>query len=152
MKNAMKFLTVAFVAVMTLAVTGCQKDPEDLIIGTWNATTAYATTTIAGVGEGYDGTSNDTVTFAEGQYSYTFNKDNTMVLHSVDEESGEVSDDTYTYTLTDKKLVLSQDGQTQEMTIAEINKKDLVLTSSISMAQGGASMTMDTEIHFKKAK
>lgn len=152
MKKSLKTLAAVVCAALTLSLVGCNKDPEDLIIGTWNATTAYATTTIAGVGEEYDGTSNDTVTFAEGQYSYTFNKDNTMVLHSVDEESGEVSDDTYTYTLTDKKLVLSQDGRSQEMTITEISKKDLVLTSSISMAQGGASMTMDTEIHFKKAK
>lgn len=134
--------------------TDCQKDPEDLIIGTWNATTAYATTTttIAGVGEEYDGTSTDTVTFAEGDYSFTFNKDNTLVLHSVDEESGAAEDTQATYTISDKKVTITIEGQSQEMTIVEISKKDLVLTSSISMAQGEASMTMDTEMHFKKAK
>ena len=152
MKNAMKFLTVAFVAVVTLAVTGCQKDPEDLIIGTWNATTAYATTTITGFGEEFDGTSIDTVTFAEGDYSFTFNKDNTLVLHSVDEESGAAEDTQATYTISDKKVTITIEGQSQEMTITEISKKDLVLTFSISMAQDEASMTMDTEMHFKKAK
>ena len=152
MKNAMKFLTVAFVAVMTLAVTGCQKDPEDLIIGTWNATTAYATTTITGFGEEFDGTSTDTVTFAEGDYSFTFNKDNTMTIHAVDEESGTATDSQATYTINDKTLTITMDGEPQEMTIVEISKKDLVLSYTVSMAQGEGSMTLGAEIHFKKAK
>lgn len=148
----MKFLTVALVAVMTLAVTSCQKDPEDLIIGTWNGTTAYSTFTITGFGEGIDGTTADTITMAEGDYAYTFNKDNTMTIHAVDEESGTATDSQATYTINDKTLTITMDGEPQEMTIVEISKKDLVLSYTVSMAQGEGSMTLGAEIHFKKAK
>ncbi len=148
----MKFLTVAFVAAMTLAVTSCQKDPEDLIIGTWNGTTAYSTFTITGFGEEIDGTTADTITMAEGDYVYTFNKDNTMTIHSVDEESGTATDSQATYTINDKTLTITMEGEPQEMTIVEISKKDLVLSYTVSMAQGEGSMTLGTEIHFKKAK
>ena len=148
----MHFLTVALVAAMTLAVTSCQKDPEDLIIGTWNGTTAYSTFTLTGFGEEIDGTTADTITMAEGDYAYTFNKDNTMTIHAVDEESGAAEDTQATYTISDKKLTITMDGEPQEMTIVEISKKDLVLSYTVSMAQGEGSMTLGAEIHFKKAK
>lgn len=148
----MKFLAVAVLAVLTLGITSCQKDPEDLIIGTWNATTAYSTFTITGFGEEFDGSSADTITMAEGDYAYTFNKDNTMTIHVVDEESGTATDSQATYTINDKTLTITMEGEPQEMTIVEISKKDLVLSYTVSMAQGEGSMTLGTEIHFKKAK
>lgn len=148
----MKFLTVALVAVMTLAVVGCQKDPEDLIIGTWNGTTAYSTFTLTGFGEEIDGSTTDTITMAEGDYAYTFNKDNTMTIHAVDEESGAAEDTQATYTISDKTLTITTEGEPVEMTIVEISKKDLVLSYTVSMAQGEGSMTLGAEIHFKKAK
>ena len=80
------------------------------------------------------------------------NKDNTMTIHIVDEESGTATDSQATYTISDKTLTITMEGEPQEMTIVEISKKDLVLSYTVSMAQGEGSMTLGTEIHFKKAK
>ena len=152
MKNVIKTLAVALCAALTFGLTGCSKDAEDLIIGKWDLLEAISTTTVSGTGTEYDGTMTDTTTFKEGEASFTFNEDNTVVIYSVDEETGEPSTETGTYTLNDKKLILSSNGRSNEMTIIEISKKEMTLNTTMSMSEDGASMTMSVDMRFKKAK
>lgn len=152
MKNLLKTLAVALLTVVTINLVGCSKDPEDLIIGTWNATQVIATTTVSGMGEDWDGTYVDTMSYKDGDYSFTFNEDKSVVIAGYDEEEEESFEEKGTYTLNDKTLVVTMDGQSQELTIVDLDKKNLTLRTSVSMAGAEGSFTMDTEMHFKKAK
>ena len=150
MKKTMKFLAMAFVVALTLGITGCQKDNEDLIIGKWNVLDMISTTTISGMGSEYDGVVTDTVTYKEGEASFTFNEDNTVVAYSI-EENGEPSIENGTYTLNDNSLILTLDDQSAEMTIVKLNKKEMTLNGSSNREQGGVSIAVSVDLHFKKA-
>ena len=147
MKKMKMFAAVA-IAALTLGLTGCSKSNEDLIIGKWNVTKMAMTLTVSGAGEEYDGTNTEEETYEEGQVVFTFNKDNTVEIKAVEGENS-----TGKYTVKDDVLTItSSDGEAlQVFNILTLDKKELVISNSESMTQDGVTMSMDVEIHMKKA-
>ncbi len=137
--KSFKAIAAMFCAALVLTLTGCSKDPEDLIIGTWNATKVISTYT-------YNGhTETETDTFKEGESQMTFKEDGTVVIKSTD--NGEVSEETGSYTVDDHKITLTAEGQSLIGDIVSIDKKEMEIKFNMSMQ--GATMTAD--MFFKKA-
>ena len=137
--KSFKAIAAMFCAALVLTLTGCSKDPEDLIIGTWNATKAIATYSYGG------NTQTETETFKEGESQMTFKEDGTVVIKSTD--NGEVSEETGSYTVDDHKITLTAEGQSMTGDIVSIDKKEMEIKFNMSMQ--GATMTAD--MFFKKA-
>ncbi len=160
MKKAVKFLTVAFVAVMTLAVTGCQKDPEDLIIGSWQVESQVYTTTAG------SRTHTDTETPKAGEsIVLTFNKDLSFVGTMTWTEDGETVSETHrgTYSISGDQVAIAvtsswQDDygewhsevDTETLTIKTLDKKVLVLVMSETETEDGVTVTYSDEINLKR--
>ena len=101
MKKSLKTIAAVVCAALTLCLTGCQKDPEDLIIGTWSEDEITYTLTQGG--------STMTLPMTEpGETTeITFKEDKTYtsIYHSVDgdaEGSGTWSITGNTITFTDE--------------------------------------------------
>jgi len=133
MKKIAKSLTAVLCAVLTLGFTACQRDYEDLIIGSWEVVSCTITETI-------NGQSSTETQVPPGGYSEicTFNKDNTFV----DKRTGGRYSDTNqgTYSLSDDQLTIAinsgwQDDEgewhstvdTETVTIKKLDKKELVI-------------------------
>ncbi len=137
--KSVKMFAAMFFAAIVLTLTGCSKDPEDLIIGTWNATKVIATYT-------YDGnTETETETFKEGEAQMTFKDNGTVVIKSTD--NGVASEETGSYDVDDNKITLTSEGQSMTGDIVSIDKKEMEIKFNMSMQ--GVSMTAD--MFFKKA-
>lgn len=151
MYKTIKILVATVCAMATLSLVGCSKDPEDLIIGTWYAQKIVTTTTVSGMGEEYDGTTTDTETFKEGEAGFTFKEDGTVLILTLDEETGKTDTETANYTISDKTLTISDGDESQTMTIASIDKKEMHLSATLNMpVPAGATASSTTDMYFKK--
>lgn len=155
MKKAMRFLMVALVAAMALAVTGCQKDPEDLIIGSWQVESQVYTTTAG------SHTHTETETMEPGETGViTFNKDLSFVATTTWVEDGETTNESWrgTYSISGDLLTvvsthdgeLQSDVETMTFTIKSLDKKEMVLVLSETETEDGTTYTYTTEATFKK--
>lgn len=130
MKKSIKAFAAIVIAAMTLSLTGCTKDNEDLIIGTWNVTSMSET-----ISGHPDATQNVTHTEAvpEGYtMTFTFNKDNTGKM--LESGYGESEESPFTYIVRDDKLDLTirEDGSSLAFTftfdIEKLDKKEMIIS------------------------
>ena len=153
MKKTAKSLTAVLCAVLTLGFTACQRDYEDLIIGSWEGVSCTITETI-------DGQSSTETQVPPDGYSeiWTFNKDNTFVGKLTE---GRYSD-TYqgTYSLSDDQLTIAvnsgwQDDEgewhstvdTETVTIKNLDRKELVFVMTDTES---ANYTYSVEYKLKR--
>ena len=121
----MKTFMAVVLAALTLSLTGCTKDPEDLIIGTWVETEITMTMV-------ENGQTHVESMLEEGlTVEMTMKEDNTYVSLSK-YESGEESTDTGTWSINDDQLTMTSnddifDFGPQVYTIEKLTKKDLIL-------------------------
>ena len=131
MKKAMKSLAVIFVAAATLVLSGCTKDAEDLIIGTWKAVSN--TTTISGHPDASMNTSHTETFPANVTLQLTFNKDKTGTVYESFGNHSESSD--FTYSVADDILyITTEDGDLEglasKLTIESVDKKELTISNT----------------------
>lgn len=130
MKKSIKAFAAIVIAAMTLSLTGCTKDNEDLIIGTWNVTSISET-----ISGHPDATQNGTHTEAipEGYtMTFVFNKDNTGKMTQSGHGESEESD--FTYIVRDDKLDLTirDEGSSLAFTVTfdidKLDKKEMIIS------------------------
>jgi hypothetical protein len=145
MKSIKTLAAIAF-AALTLSLTGCSKDPEDLIIGTWEETEVTYTET-------YNGNTETNSMLEEGETAeITFNKDLTFssIYHS------NVGDATSngTYSIAGDKItittVMEEDTDVEVYNIDNIDKKNMTLSISESMTYEGETYSYSIKIVCKK--
>ena len=143
--------TLAAVCIAALTLVSCSKDPEDLIIGSWDVTDGTITSTISGMGPEYDGTHTYNVLDEGDKVTYTFNKDLTFTCVSV--MDGESETETGTYVVADNKITLknAQGENGGEYEIKTIDKKNMTWYVSESETDEDGSYTIEMTINFKKA-
>ena len=120
MKRTFKTIVAVFVAALTLSLTGCQKDPEDLILGTWLENEVTMTYTQGGQSMTLPG-------LEQGEtVEMTFNEDGTYksVYHSNDGES----EDNGTWSIKDNKLTTVSEGEAITFNIDLLDKKNCNLS------------------------
>ena len=140
MKKMMKMFAVMFVAATVFAFTGCSKDYEDEIIGTWKVKNITITETFNGQSHTEDET-------PEGECTITFNEDKTVVATTV--EDGYTETENGTYSIDDDTLIMTLDGETQKLAI-DIDGDDMTLTLNQSFSEGDMSMSMKMVMKLKK--
>lgn len=138
--KSMKFFAAMFVAASMFALTGCSKDYEDEIIGTWKVTSIIVTET-------FNGQSHTEEETPQGEYTLTFNEDKTVVATTVEE--GHTETDNGTYSIDDDTLIMTLDGETQKLAI-DIDGDDMTLTASESFSEGGMTASMKMVMKLKK--
>ena len=113
-------------AALTLSLTGCKKDNEDLILGTWTLDSASATYTMEGQ------TRTESMSPEDATETLTFKKDGTLTQNvKYDDGEEEVSDGKWS--MKDNKLTIEyEDSETQMMprmtfNIEKLDKKNLEL-------------------------
>ena len=141
-------MAAVFFAAAVMTLTGCSKDPEDLIIGTWNATKVISTMSYT-MGD-HTETETETETFKAGESQMTFKEDGTIIIKSTDDD-GSTSQESGTYTVNDKKITITAEGQTMSGDIVDIDKKEMELKISLSISEQGMSMTLVADMFFTKA-
>lgn len=147
MKNAMKFLTAILCAVLTLGFIACQRDYEDLIIGSWEVVD------ITHIVD--DGTNVDTrtETLGEGvQMVFTFNKDLSCEISETWTSEGHpvTTGAQGTYSISDDLLTIVI-TESDTFTIKTLEKNNLVLSMSRSHETEGGTITSTREYNFKRA-
>lgn len=135
MKKSLKTLAAVVIAALTFCLTGCQKDNEDLIIGTWNVYAMSETISNATI-PAMNGTHEEEM-MSGMSMSLTFNNDNTGVMVTTFSLFGmnETEQDTFTYTIDGDKLTMIikyEEGETETTvnTIDKLDKKELWITGS----------------------
>ncbi|MBR0170387.1 MAG: lipocalin family protein [Bacteroidales bacterium] len=125
MKTFKTFVAIAL-AALTLSLTGCKKDNEDLILGTWTLDSASATYTMEGQ------TRTESMSPEDATETLTFKKDGTLTQNvKYDDGEEEVSDGKWS--MKDDKLTIEyEDSETQMMprmtfNIEKLDKKNLKL-------------------------
>ncbi len=167
--NYSKFFRTALMSLVTVfafgfGLTSCDpddnKNPEELILGTWTlnagetyfddalVTTVNFDTRVIGYYDGGQLVETDTIKDPTLSITFTVNDDKTCDMTQYDEDGAErVS---YTYSIEtvgdEKRLVLTADGETEYAVIGTLTKKDLVLTSTTKEEDG----TYKEVMHFKK--
>ena len=146
MKKSLKTLAAVVLAALTMSLTGCTKDPSDLIIGTWQAYYSEVVSTF--MGQTYTSTNN-----YENQTSLTtFKKDGTF--ETSDTENGRTTTSNGTYVVKDNTLTMTftedNESYVESYVIAEINKNDVTLTASESGTDEGVSYSVDITFKLKK--
>ena len=151
MKSIKTLAAIAF-AALTLSLTGCSKDPEDLIIGSWEMTSMTMSLTSS---ETPDQPWVETWSPEAGESTVlTFNKDNTMTITETADGHSETENGTYnvddntlsmTYTVEDGPLT-----KTQTFTISKIDKKNMTLTANESGEEDGVTLTESLTIELAK--
>ena len=146
MKSIKTLAAIAF-AALTLSLTGCSKDPEDLIIGTWEVTSMTMSLTSS---EAPDQPWTETVTPENGESTVlTFAKDNTVTI--VDTESdGHYETETGTYSVNDHTLTMTFEGDSETYTISNIDKKNMTISASESGVEDGITYTESLTIELAK--
>lgn len=160
MKNVLKTVAVALCTALTLGLVGCQRDYEDLIIGSWQIEKQVYTVS--------DGTHsrNVTETPQPGESDVlTFNKDLSFVTTSTWVEDGETFSESMrgTYSVSDDLLTMvgtdswqddngewHSDVETMTLTIKSLDKKEMVLSMSETETEGGVTYTYSSEFTLKK--
>lgn len=149
MKSIKTLVSVAF-AALTLSLTGCSKDPEDLIIGDWEMTSIVWTLSSSESPEPWS----ETITPNEGESTvFTFNKDNTMVMVDVTAEGTDTQSGTYK--VDDDKLSMTyvdEDGDTvtDTYTIDKIDKKSMTISESASATEDGVTYSESVVVNFTR--
>ena len=143
MKKTLKTLAAVFGAALIMCTIGCSKDPEDLIIGSWDVQNIIMSRTISGLtGEfaEYNGTVCDTIAPEPGESTtLTFNKDNTCVIVNVEQQNTDTQNGTYT--VVDKTLTMTIDGDAETYVIDNIDKKNMTLSVTESGTDTEAGQT-----------
>ena len=137
-------MAAVVLAALTLSLTGCSKDPEDLIIGTWLETEITMTVTESG-------RTQTEWLLEEGMVvEMTMKEDNTYVTYSkyVD---GDESTDTGNWSITDDKLTMTSSDDVFEFgpqvyTIEKLTKKDLILVQK----EAFGDQSMEVKVVCKK--
>ena len=150
MKTIKTLVAVAF-AALTLSLTGCSKDPEDLIIGSWEVTDmTFSMTSSATPDQPWT----ETITPENGESTVlTFKKDGTLTI--VDTDADGTTTETGTYDVDDDKLTMTykdEDGDTvnDTFTITTIDKKKMTLNESATGTEEGVTYTESLTINLKK--
>ena len=129
MKKAFKTALAVLCTALVVSLTGCQKEPEDLIVGTWTETEVTYTLTQGG--------STDTYSMLDpGEtVDMTFNKDKTYstVYHANEGDATE----TGTWSISGTKLTFLADNDELDMgpqtyNIDNIDKKNMILSQTES--------------------
>jgi hypothetical protein len=120
--KTMKVLATLFVAAAMFALTGCSKDAEKDIIGSWRLLSTTVTETYQGQ------THSETETLTEDEpIIYTFNENNTFSMSANYE--GNDFDRTGTYSLNNDKLTIKWDDEEQSFTgTVKIDGGDMTMT------------------------
>lgn len=144
MKTNIKALAAIAFAALTLSLTSCSKDPEDLIIGTWNVESMTIT----------NGSNTRTVNYGTDQFiTFTFNKDKSGT--SVSTYNNRTYTSEFTYTVSDNQLIVTEKGENhpQTLTIDEISKKEATLsaTTTDEDEEDGKTVTIKETMKLKKA-
>ncbi len=155
MKKTFKFFMAVAFATVTLGFASCSKT-EDLIIGSWELQSETYTQTISGFsGEyaEYNGTHTETMTPSDGQSNVvTFNNDGTVTIVTTYQNESET--DNGTYTVSDDQLTMTINNISQVYDITEINKSELVISTTVSRTESfddqTGTITATTVINFKK--
>ena len=126
MKKTMKLFAAMFCAAMVFALTGCSKDYENDIIGSWKVISITETET-------YQGETQTNSETPEGLNILTFNSDHTYQAST----DGQV-EDSGTWSIDGDKLTMNsvEDGA-QNFTI-DIDGSDMTLTASMSFGSEGS--------------
>lgn len=149
MKTVKTLVAVAF-AALTLSLVGCSKDPEDLIIGSWEITSmTYSLSSSAAPDQPWT----ETYTPEEGESDVmTFRKDDTFTVVST--ADGETNTMNGTYDVDDDKLTITyKDDEisfSETYTISNIDKKAMTLVSNESSVEDGVTYSATTTIELKK--
>ena len=122
MKKVFKLFTVVCFVAALACMSSCTKSQEDLIIGSWKATTVTSEP------------ANPFAMLLNGTV-FTFNADNTFSI-TIDALAGEGT--TGTYTIADNKLSMTSEGETIVGEIKTLDKKKLVF----SMVETDEDVTM----------
>ena len=138
-------MAAVVLAALTLSLTGCTKDPENLIIGTWEETEITLTMV-------ENGQTHVESMLEEGMtVEMTMKEDNTYVTLSRCED-GEESTDTGTWSINDDKFTMTSDDDMfdfgpQVYTIEKLTKKDLILVQK----EAFGDQSMEVKVVCKKA-
>ena len=145
MKTFKAFVAVVL-AALTLSLTGCKKDNEDLIIGKWDVTASTITYTMQGETETED-------ILADGtQATMTFQKDGTMISWTKDAD-GEEFTESGKWSIKDDKVTFEfEESETQMMPVMTFNidkldKKNMELTYNGNIM----GTNIELKMSFKKA-
>ena len=148
MKNSIKTLVALFFAAFILSLTGCKKEPADLIIGSWQELEAVYTETI-------NGETNYPESLLEpGEVvTMTFNKDNTYTSKSV--LGDDVNVTSGTWSIVDNKLTFTQDEEelgisSMTFDIELLDKKDMTIVCNESGTQLGITYNINITIKMKR--
>lgn len=118
------FFTMMVAAIVSLfALTSCEKEPAELIVGKWTMTEMNVS---------YGDVSLDIKPSDRGMdVTYTFNADGTGYIALIDAEVNDVSAFTYTMLSSGDKQILSitVDGATEDFDILTLDDKNLVMYS-----------------------
>lgn len=150
MKSIKALVAVAF-AALTLSLTGCSKDAEDLIIGSWEVTDMTISMTSSAAP---DQPWTETMTPEEGESTVlTFKKDGTLTIVNTDATGSDT--ETGTYKVDDDNLTMTykdEDGETnnETFTITSIDKKKMTLNVSVTETEDGVTYTESLTINLKK--
>ena len=136
----MKFFAAMCCAAIVFAFTGCSKDLEDEIIGSWSLQSET-------VSETYNGqTHTETETLEEGEsVIMTFNEDNTLTEVVV--YDGNEFTSTGTYSINGDKLTVHMEGD-DESTTSTLDIDGNTMTITYSESFGGGTVKVVSK--FKK--
>lgn len=126
MKKTMKLFAAMFCAAMVFAFTGCSKDYENDIIGSWKVISATITET-------YQGETHTETQTPEGLNILTFNSDHTY-QGSTD---GQVND-SGTWSIDGDKLTMNSVEDGALVFTIDIDGSDMTLTTSMSFGSEGS--------------
>ena len=139
MMKPLKTLAAVALAALTLSLSGCCKDPADLIVGSWEATSETLSYSSSNGTESGPHTN----TFGDGTgltLTITFNENGTGSYTSTYTHDGETLPftDTFAYTVHGHKLTMTMnsDGENGIYNIDDIDKKEMTLSGSTTFEEG----------------
>ena len=152
MKRNFGKILILFVAIATLSLTSCSKDPAELIVGKWDVTKVSADVTLMGNSFNLD--------LTKLIESLTFNEDGTCVTvgHEAQvEDFGAVifDEDPYiangTWVMNgDDQIIITNDGYPETYTIQKLKKDECTL--SISEHEAEPDFTLDATMTIEMVK
>lgn len=143
--KSMKTLVAVVIAALTLCLTGCKKDYENLIVGSWEQTSMSLTVTSSQMDQPWS----ETWTPEEGERTViTFNNDNTVTVVETNHDETETTRGTYN--VDGDKLTMTMDGETETFNIDKLDSKNLSISYSESGTEEGVTYTESMVVNFKK--
>ena len=157
MKRTFFHTMMMLVAVATLTLTSCSKEPEDLILGEWNVTSANQSATILGKTLNFD--------ISQAFQSFEFQEDGTCLMKGhkmkLDYQDGklglifgeELESTTCTYTINGNNLELVGSSIVDFPLIFNIDlleRKEMNLSLSESISKLGISIDITMNIAMEK--